>query len=44
MGQARQLKDKLPRLRPEIVIPPAAKPRIVMKQELPRAKGEKENR
>jgi len=44
MGQARQMKDKLPRLSPEIVIPPAAKPRIVMKQELPRAKGEKENR
>lgn len=36
MGQAREMKDKLPTLSPEIVIPPMQKPKVTMKQELPK--------
>lgn len=38
MGQARELKDRLPKLSPDLVIPPMAKPKITMKQELPATK------
>lgn len=33
LSQARELKDKLPALSPELVIPPPAKPRITPKQQ-----------
>jgi hypothetical protein len=39
MGKADELKDKMPKLSPEVVIPPTQKPKITMKQELPKEKG-----